>query len=335
MVLIGDPKQIQLSFLRPIIPFQAYPLRQPPFFWPARTSLQPLTSPLYELTENDRVTSYGFFLYNPSLLTPLIEQGNCGSCWAICVCYMLADRLAIHSEGRFRFALSPQNLIDCFSESCERGGSPEKACLWLQNSRHSVHLLTDQAYVSSRGVQFKCKDIRYRFQCHTKPQSLIRLTEFITDTMENATRQTTIARNIQRMKHALEHYGPIVASIAVYENLYNHDGQTIYRHSSGQLIGGHAIEIIGYNDKDSSGHDTRTPFQDNYWICRSSWTKDWPRNTSTPGYFMILMGENVCGVESRCCLAAPEGRGEIPFRYSKLKPIRFTSFDTYYDANDG
>jgi C1A family cysteine protease len=67
----------------------------------------------------------------------------------------------------------------------------------------------------------------------------------------------------------------------------------------GQMLGGHAIEVIGYCEPDT---DKRIGFEDMpYWICRNSWSKDWPIGTNDNGYFAIKMGDNMCGVESRCC----------------------------------
>jgi hypothetical protein len=45
----------------------------------------------------------------------------------------------------------------------------------------------------------------------------------------------------------------------------------IYKHKTGELLGGHAISIVGYNDVDR------------YWIIRNSWSTFWGEN----GYGMI------------------------------------------------
>jgi hypothetical protein len=47
------------------------------------------------------------------LLTPCLDQGKCGSCWAFASTSTLADRFNIHSIGLMNIQLSPTKLILC------------------------------------------------------------------------------------------------------------------------------------------------------------------------------------------------------------------------------
>jgi hypothetical protein len=64
--------------------------------------------------------------------------------------------------------------------------------------------------------------------------------------------------------------GPVVTTMMVYMDfvLY-HSG--VYKHAAGEMLGGHAVSIIGYNDVER------------YWIIRNSWSQSWGEN----GYAMV------------------------------------------------
>ncbi|WBR14791.1 Cathepsin c1-like peptidase [Pandoravirus kuranda] len=56
------------------------------------------------------------------LLSPVLDQGQCGGCWAFASAGTLADRFAIHTKGAFGLALSPEHLILCgFSKPLDVG----------------------------------------------------------------------------------------------------------------------------------------------------------------------------------------------------------------------
>ena len=48
-----------------------------------------------------------------NLISPVINQGQCGSCWAIASCSTLSDRFNIQSLGQLNIFLSPAKLILC------------------------------------------------------------------------------------------------------------------------------------------------------------------------------------------------------------------------------
>lgn len=132
------------------------------------------------------------------------------------------------------------------------------------------------------------------------------------------------------MKRALYETGPFYCAMSVYDDLFDFTGLEIYRKSkNASLIGGHAIEIIGYCEK---GIDKRRGFKDSgYWICRNSWGKDWPTQTELDGYFMIEMGSNMCGIESRCGYADAEliGVYDPDAKEMTLDEMRYTNYDEY------
>jgi cathepsin B len=61
----------------------------------------------------------------------------------------------------------------------------------------------------------------------------------------------------KEMQREIFENGPIVASLQIYEDMYNYDSG-IYEHVFGDLIGGHAMRIVGW------GHDSEGNL---FWIC--------------------------------------------------------------------
>ncbi len=84
------------------------------------------------------------------------------------------------------------------------------------------------------------------------------------------------------LKNALLTYGPLVTTMNVYSDFYSYAGG-VYSYVSGTLQGGHAIEIIGYDDTEQC------------FIVKNSWGVDWgesePGSISTTGFFRIAYSE--------------------------------------------
>ena len=63
--------------------------------------------------------------------------------------------------------------------------------------------------------------------------------------------------------------GPVCAFMTVYEDLYDYDGKSIYKHSpAAKELGGHSVVIYGYCD---AGVNTQEPGMDEtYWYILNS-----------------------------------------------------------------
>lgn len=66
----------------------------------------------------------------------------------------------------------------------------------------------------------------------------------------------------------------------------------VYQHVEGEVLGGHAIRILGW------GEQNGTP----YWLVANSWNRDWGDH----GTFKILRGKDHCGIESGVVAGIPK-----------------------------
>jgi len=94
------------------------------------------------------------------------------------------------------------------------------------------------------------------------------------------------------MKTWISTKGPMTACFVVYGDFrYYRSG--VYRHVSGEQLGGHCVTIVGYDDNQKC------------WICKNSWGAGWGEN----GFFKIGYGE--CGIDTwQVCAMAGVTRPE-------------------------
>lgn len=52
-----------------------------------------------------------YLKYKETLLLSPRTQGKCASCWAFAIADMMADRVSLHTRGRVREHLSPEELL--------------------------------------------------------------------------------------------------------------------------------------------------------------------------------------------------------------------------------
>jgi C1A family cysteine protease len=68
--------------------------------------------------------------------------------------------------------------------------------------------------------------------------------------------------------------GPLVTGFSVYDDFFNYSSG-IYKHTTGTLVGGHCVCVIGYDDNAQC------------WICKNSWGSGWGEK----GFFRIGYGQ--------------------------------------------
>ena len=204
---------------------------------------------------------------------PVRNQEQCGSCWAFSASEVLSDRFCIASHGKIDVVLSPQTLVSCDSENmgCQ-GGYLDKA--WEYLVSNGIALDQCEPYTSGGGdsgtCPTKCADgsqIKYYKAANYK--HITGVSNIQTDLMTN---------------------GPVQVAFEVYQDFMSYKSG-IYKHISGSLLGGHAVEMVGW------GIDSGTA----YWIIKNSWGPTWGES----GYFRIVRGINECGIESNVYSGQP------------------------------
>ena len=86
-------------------------------------------------------------------------------------------------------------------------------------------------------------------------------------------------------------HGPVEVSFDVYSDFEAYKSG-IYKHTTGDYLGGHAVKLIGW------GVENGTKF----WTIVNSWNEDWGEK----GAFRIVRGVNECGIEGSVVAGLPK-----------------------------
>jgi len=211
----------------------------------------------------------------PACVGAVRDQGQCGSCWAFGAVEAISDRFCIQGGKSSPVLLSTQDMTSCdHSDGGCNGGWLESAWSYLQ----SKGVVTETCYpyelppchhpcgtpLPTPSCKSTCKDGR----------------SFSGD--KHFAKNVYAVRGVSNIQTEIMTNGPVEAAFHVYGDFPNYKSG-VYHHVSGSLLGGHAIEIIGW------GVESGTP----YWLVKNSWNTEWGDN----GLFKILRGSNECNIE--------------------------------------
>ncbi|KAK2842255.1 hypothetical protein Q5P01_012455 [Channa striata] len=196
-------------------------------------------------------------------VTPVKNQGGCGSCWTFSTTGCLESVTAI-ATGKL-VPLSEQQLVDCaqdFNNHGCNGGLPSQAFEYIM---YNKGLMTENDY------PYKA----FEDKCRYKPELAA---AFVKEVM-NIT-----AYNEMEMLDAVATHNPVSFAFEVTNDFMSyHEG--VYTstkcHNTTDKVN-HAVLAVGY------GKDNGIP----YWIVKNSWGPMWGMN----GYFLIERGKNMCGL---------------------------------------
>ncbi|CAF1683036.1 unnamed protein product [Adineta ricciae] len=225
----------------------------------------------------------------------------CGSCWAFGAVEAMSDRICIASNGAQNAHISAEDLVSCCSScgfGCD-GGFPQAAWSYYKSSG----LVTGGNYNSKQGCEpYTIPSCDHHVNGSLPPcqgeQPTPRCTKKCIDDYptpfakdKHFGQSVYAVRSEKQIQTELFKNGPVEAAFTVYADFLTYKSG-VYKHTSGSVLGGHAVKILGWGVEDS------TP----YWLVANSWNEDW----GDKGFFKILRGKDECGIEDGIVAGAPK-----------------------------
>jgi cathepsin B len=200
------------------------------------------------------------------LVHPIMNQLQCGSCWAFSAAEVLSDRVAIATK-KASPPLSPEDLVSCDKNDmgCQ-GGRLSSAWSYLKNTG----IVTDKCFPYSAGGG-------------KAPACATKCVDGESFTRQKASSAYAI-NGVTNMQKDISTNGPIQVAFSVYKSFMSYKSGVYTKHFWELLPeGGHAVKIVGW------GTDSGT----DYWLVANSWGTTW----GLDGFFKIKRGTNACGIE--------------------------------------
>jgi cathepsin L len=221
-----------------------------------------------------------------NIITPVKNQGNCGSCWAFASTETIESHAALKRGGRLE-EYSEQFILDCTPNphSCGGTGACEGGTAAL--AFDSVASPGNGGIPSEWTYPYKSGNNGTAFQCHGTPLVPARPHFGGVSQAANVTGRVAVTSNsYDDVMQAIATVGPMTVTV---------DAGDWHDYESGIFDGGnhtnpdldHLVQLVGYGSE--HGKD--------YWLVRNSWTALWGEN----GYIRLARygakGDEPCGVD--------------------------------------
>jgi C1A family cysteine protease len=212
-----------------------------------------------KLTADPRmVLPVAFDWRDSGIVTPVKNQGGCGSCWAFGATGAFEANIK-HYSG-ITYDLAEQQPLSCniYGGTCAGG--------WIEPV---YELFKRYGAVGEACMPYQQSDVPCtQDQCAV----LVKLKGWV-----------NVANDINSIKQAVLR-GPVATGFTVYDDFFNYTSGC-YQHTYGGVAGGHIVVIVGWDDN-FCGPD------EGAWICKNSWGPGWG---GLGGYFFIKWGDSGIG----------------------------------------
>ncbi|KAJ4456821.1 putative cathepsin B2 cysteine protease [Paratrimastix pyriformis] len=211
-------------------------------------------------------------------LNTVLDQAECGSCWAFASSGAIADRL--YRAGLANELVSAQQLVDCNKQCYPPNTGWGEVC---NSGCHGGFIDRSFDWIAQHGVvSERCRPYQGATEdrkCHTACDDGAPLDNLLA----GATYSYSYLPSEAAIMEEIVAHGSVAARFTVYiDFLYYAKG--IYRHMTGGALGGHAVKLVGYGMERGI----------KYWIVQNSWGPAWGED----GYFRMVRGEDDAGIEA-------------------------------------
>jgi len=195
-------------------------------------------------------------------VTPVKNQGQCGSCWAFSTTGSVEGAYSIAS-GKL-VSLSEEDLVECDhngDQGCN-GGLMDHAFEWIE--KNGICLEKDYPYSSGGGETGTCKS-----GC----SAAVTVTGF-----------TDVAKDEDALKSAVAKQ-PVSIAIEADKSAFQLYKSGVLDNSACGTQLDHGVLVVGYG--------TDSDLSKDFWKVKNSWGSTWGED----GYIRMVRGKNQCGIK--------------------------------------
>ncbi|XP_043088891.1 cathepsin S, ortholog 1 [Puntigrus tetrazona] len=198
------------------------------------------------------------------LVSPVQNQGPCGSCWAFSAVGALEGQMKKKTGSLV--PLSPQNLMDCSVSLGNRG------CQGGYMSQAFRYIIQNNGIDSEASYPYEHKQGECRYSVTGRAGYC--------SGFQNLPRHDEVA-----LQNAVANIGPVSVGInAKLPSFHRYRGGIYSSPMCGSRLINHAVLVVGYGSE--NGKD--------YWLVKNSWGTAWGEK----GFVRMIRNKNMCGISS-------------------------------------
>jgi len=195
------------------------------------------------------------------VITPIYNQGACGSCWAFSATETIESYYALAGYPLTQLAM--EQIVDCDTQGQDEGcngGFPSGAYSYVQ-SAGGIETLADYPYTAEGGESGQCN-----FQS--------------SDIVADVANSNSIDGESGLYSQTSSASGGPVSVCVDASSWQSYTGGVLT--SCGNSVD-HCVQLVGYANYGESGA---------YWIVRNSWGADWGEQ----GFIWVAIGQDLCSI---------------------------------------
>jgi len=207
-----------------------------------------------------------------NVISAVVDQWTCESCWAMSSAAVLADRFCVANMSKGQ--LSPQYMVYCGKHSFGCQGNMLALSIWNQ--------LVNEGTVSEECIPYTSRDGACPAECRDgsliTEDMIYRAKDIVVPWAES-----TEAR-VEAIQNEIMTNGPVQVSFMMFDDLISYSGGIYHRTKEASFFGAHAVRMVGWGTENGT----------DFWTVANSWGNIWGEG----GFFRIRRGVNECNIES-------------------------------------
>ncbi|KAH9416961.1 hypothetical protein DERP_011690 [Dermatophagoides pteronyssinus] len=232
---------------------------------PSSSSSSTMDDSYRECLRKSRNLPENFDWRDRNVVTPVKNQGSCGSCWAFATAASIESAYLINNRNN-SIDLSEQELVSCAKPNGCQGGTSSMAFDFVRR-----YGLTSEQIMPYRARSSSCRRL---------PSSVVDIRNYCVRSKLRYTSGSRIENlNDDDIQNALVTFGPLYIGVNADRLSRNYRGGIVDDRSCPKQIN-HAVVLVGY-----------TPAA---WILKNTWGRSWGER----GYFRLARRQNICGVNT-------------------------------------